>query len=295
MDIRKYFLTFLMLFGFVFSNTPIHASEKLETLTAPSTTLQLTGSEQAWLDEHPVIRVHNEKEWAPFNFFRNGKPQGFSIDFMNLLAEKLGFQVDYVTGPTWAEFLGLAKRKELDVMLNIARSEERKQFLLFTDQYVKFAQVLYTRQGMPTIRSVNDLYGKKFVVQKGFYFDEVLKKYPKIELVHVNTTEEAILAVVAGKADALLDVMPVVNHIMKKLLITNLKPGGDLGLDEGKPISLYIGVRKDWEIFREILNKGMSNITENEINNLRTRWLGFSDKPELSKVTLNNEEKTFLI
>jgi ABC-type amino acid transport substrate-binding protein len=134
----------------------------------------LTAEERTWLDSHSVIRVHNEKDWTPFNFHKNGIAQGFSIDFMNLIAQKMGFRVEYVTGPTWNEFLEMTKRKDLDVMLNIAQSAGRENFLLFTDPYLELAQALYTRVGTPPITSIEDLYGKKFAVPKGFYFEEVL-------------------------------------------------------------------------------------------------------------------------
>jgi PAS domain S-box-containing protein len=251
----------------------------------------LTSEERAWLDSHPVIRVHNEKDWTPFNFHKNGIPQGFSIDFMNLIAQKMGFRVEYVTGPAWDEFLEMTKRKELDVMLNIAQSAGRENFLSFTDPYLELAQALYTRMGTPPITSVEDLYGKKFAVPKGFYFEEVLKKHPQVELIRVKNTAEAILAVSNGKADAMLDLMPVVNYLIKQLLVTNLKTGGELGIAEGKPINLRIGVRKDWDILRNILQKGMRAIGENEIHKLRNKWLEFSDK---RSITLTNEEQKWL-
>jgi len=251
----------------------------------------LNAEERAWLDAHPVIRVHNEKDWTPFNFNKKGAPQGFSIDYMNLLAHKLKFQIEYVTGPTWDKFLEMAKRKELDVMLNIAHSAEREKFLLFTNPYLEFAQALYTREGTKPITSIKDLYGKKFAVPKGFYFEEVLQKHPPVELIRVKNTAEAILAVSNETADAMLDLMPVVNYLMKQLLVTNLKTGGELGIEEGKPINLRIGVRKDWDIFRNILQKGMSAIGEDEIHKLRNKWLEFSDQPSIA---LTSEEQKWL-
>jgi len=252
----------------------------------------LTSAERAWLDSHPVIRVHNEKDWTPFNFHQNGISQGFSIDFMNLLTQKLGFEVEYVTGPTWNEFLEMTKRKELDVMLNIAQSAERENFLAFTDPYLELAQALYTRVGTPPITSIEDLYGKKFAVPKGFYFEEVLKKHPQIELIRVKNTAEAILAVSNDRADAMLDLMPVVNYLMQQLLVTNLKTGGELGIDEGKPINLRIGVRKDWELFRNILQKGMRAIGEDEIHKFRNKWLEFLDK---RSIALTRAEQKWLV
>ena len=97
----------------------------------------LTAEEQNWINQHPVIRVHNEKDWPPFNYFEYGTPRGLSIDYMNQVAEKLGIKVEYVTGPSWNEFLGMVKRKELDVMLNIVKTEDRMKYLLYTEPYIK--------------------------------------------------------------------------------------------------------------------------------------------------------------
>lgn len=47
---------------------------------------KLTETEREWIKAHPKIRVHNEMDWPPFNFNKNGRPQGLSIDFMNLLS-----------------------------------------------------------------------------------------------------------------------------------------------------------------------------------------------------------------
>ena len=175
----------------------------------------LTTDEKTWLKAHPVIRVHNEKAWPPFNFFENGTPKGFSIDYMNLLASRLGIEIQYITGPTWNEFINMVKNNELDIMLNIARSPERETFLDFTHEpYVTLMQALYTRDDQPLISSIEDLYGKTFAMPKGFYLQEILKKYPKIKIHEVSNTTEAIRAVSIGKADVMFDLMPVVNYTL---------------------------------------------------------------------------------
>ena len=92
--------------------------------------IDLTDAEQSWLKQNPVIRVHNEKDWPPFNYFEYGRPRGLSIDYMDLVAKNLGLDVKYITGPSWNEFLEMVKRKELDVMLNIVKTEDRQKYLL---------------------------------------------------------------------------------------------------------------------------------------------------------------------
>ncbi|MDO6748703.1 transporter substrate-binding domain-containing protein, partial [Gilvimarinus sp. 1_MG-2023] len=58
--------------------------------------LQLDKEEKDFLAAHPVLRVHNEMDWPPFNFNEQGKPKGFSIDVMDLIAQKTGFRIEYI-------------------------------------------------------------------------------------------------------------------------------------------------------------------------------------------------------
>ncbi|NIT53966.1 MAG: transporter substrate-binding domain-containing protein, partial [candidate division Zixibacteria bacterium] len=78
-----------------------------------------------------------------------------------------GIEVQYVSGPTWNDFINMIKNNELDVMLNIARSPEREEFLAFTSSYVTMLQALYTRDDAPLVSSIEDLYGKTFAIPKG--------------------------------------------------------------------------------------------------------------------------------
>jgi len=144
-----------------------------------SAAIELSPTERAWIEAHPVIRVHNEKDWPPFNYFEYGSPRGLSIDYMNLVAEKLGINVEYVTGPSWNEFLGMVKRKELDVMLNIVKTEDRMKYLLYTEPYIKNPNVIVSSQESP-YETIQALFGKTVAFPKGFFYEEVLtKSFPR--------------------------------------------------------------------------------------------------------------------
>ena len=60
--------------------------------------VRLTPEEHAFLKKHPVIRVSNEMDYRPFDFARDGNPAGYSIDYLNLVAERLGIRLEYVNG-----------------------------------------------------------------------------------------------------------------------------------------------------------------------------------------------------
>ena len=53
----------------------------------------MTKEEKDFIKNNPVIRVHNELDWPPFNYNLDGKPMGYSIEYMNLVASKVGLDI----------------------------------------------------------------------------------------------------------------------------------------------------------------------------------------------------------
>jgi PAS domain S-box-containing protein len=253
----------------------------------------LNNEERDFLAKTGFVKVHNEIDRAPFNFNEKGIPKGFSVDYIKLVAQKAGLEVRFVSGPSWNEFLEMTKSGQLDIMLNIAKSPEREKFLAFTTPYASMIQMLYTRKEAAPVMSVADLYGMRFAVPKGFFLHEVLKKYPQITVLEVENATEAIHAVSTGKADALFDLMPVVNHIIDRLQITNLKVGGDIGIVDTRPIPLHIGVRKDQKVLASILEKAMASVSPDEILQIQKKWfLQWEDTAE--NIELSDEESAWI-
>lgn len=86
-----------------------------------------TGTDKNWLQNHPVIRVANEIDWPLFDFNESGKPKGFAIDYVKLLAKKIGVKIEFVRGYAWTELIARFRRKEIDVMPVVAiASRQRK-------------------------------------------------------------------------------------------------------------------------------------------------------------------------
>lgn len=257
--------------------------------------LNLTKSERDWLSEHPVIRVHNEQNWAPFNYNEHGNPKGYSIDYMNLLAERLGITVEYVSGPTWAEFLDMIKAKELDVMLNVVNTVDRRAYINFTDDYFRSLTGIYVRKDSLPIRTLHELEGKTVSLPKGFYHEELISRhYPLINMHLVEDNLKALEAVLLGKADAALSELAVTKHLLLEHSITELRLSGKVS-DTRFDNILNIGVRKDWPIFREILQKAKGSITYREESQLREKWLSLMGVDKGVSVELTNEEREWLV
>ncbi len=254
----------------------------------------LTSEELAWLQAHPKIRVHNETDWPPFNFFEDGKPQGLSIDYMNLVARKLGVQFEYISGPSWNEFLNMVQKKELDVMLNIVKTEDRQKYLLYTEPYALNPNVIVSRKEN-RYESIEDLFGKTVAFPKGFFYEEVLtKQYPHIKRLPVLSTFESLKSVSFGKADAALGENAVFHYLINKHLLTDLAVSGEVNIGNPDYVNLRIGIRDDWETLHAILIKAMASISMEEMNQLRQKWLLVGAESRKETVVLTEAEKAWL-
>jgi len=256
--------------------------------------LNLTPVEKEFIKNFKKLRVHNEKAWPPYNYNEYGIAKGFSIDYMNLLSYKLGFEIEYITNHTWNEYLTMIKNKDLDVMLNIVNTEDRRKYINFTTSYAQSLPSIYVLGSRNDIKSLDDLNGKKVSVPKGFYTSEVISKYyPKIELIHSKNMYKSLEDVAFKRADATITDFAVANYLIKKHGIINLKV--ITNISDKKFISkLNIGVRDDLPILKSILQKGMQSIKDEELFSIREKWIG-KDVDILNKnIAFSNIEKDYL-
>ncbi|MCG8074491.1 MAG: transporter substrate-binding domain-containing protein [Candidatus Thiodiazotropha endolucinida] len=253
----------------------------------------LTQEELEFIEAHPVIRVHNELNWPPFNYTQDGEPQGFSIDFMNLVAERTGFEVEYISGPSWNEFLQMMKKGTLDVMLNIVKTPERQKYLLFTQPYADNPNAILSKKDKP-YDSIESLIGKTVAVPKGFFTEEILSKnYPEIRLLPLNNMLETMKAVTFGKADAALGELAVFSHLLNEHMMSDLAISGEALMGDPEYSLLNIATRKDLPLLAAILRKGMKSISPGEKKELQLKWLGVSEA-EKDPNALTEDERVFL-
>lgn len=167
------------------------------------THIQLTTEEKEFLHKNAPLRLHNELNWPPFNFYENGEAKGFSIDYLNLLAQKLDVEISYITGPSWDEFIHMLQEDKIDAIINISKNEERAKTIAFTSIFHTAANAIYVKKGNESLDSLEKLEGKTVVMPKGFFAQKALEKYyPKINQILVKDSLEALKMLSLGKAEA---------------------------------------------------------------------------------------------
>jgi two-component system sensor histidine kinase/response regulator len=249
----------------------VAAAVHLVEHTAEDGALGLTPDERAWIAAHPVIRVGNDPNWIPIDFDdEHGQPAGVASDILKLLSERLGMRFEAVPGQTWAEAYTAAQRRDLDLLLAIGRSPDREHHFTFTQPYITFHSVVVVRDDFPFVPDMAALLDRRFALVRDYNETELLRaQYPQMNVMLVDTVDEALRLVAAGQAEATAGNIAVLHFKIRQLGLTNLKVAAPT--DEKERL-VYMGVRKDWPELAAIIDKGLATITPEERAAITSRW-----------------------
>jgi PAS domain S-box-containing protein len=182
----------------------------------------------------------------------------------------MGTRFEAVEDLSWSEVLQQARQGKIDIISAIAKSEERAEYLLFTEPYLKLPMVIVTRDDAPVIEGIQDLQGKTIAVMEDYITHSYLKRdYPNQQLLLFETLGEALQAVDNGKADALIDNAAAVNLARNELGLTQLT----VAATTPYAYELSFGVRKDWPELIPILEKILASITKREKQIIKEKWV----------------------
>ncbi|WP_369434509.1 transporter substrate-binding domain-containing protein [Psychromonas sp. MME1] len=248
-----------------------------------------TEAEKKYLDTKAYITVGSMNDFAPFDFIKDGKPSGYTVEFMRLIAQQLGKEVRFATKP-WNEQMHLLSTGSIDVIPHIAVTPERRERV----EYTNFNHLIYStgfavRKG-ETIRSMLDLNGKIVaVLEKSFLHSYLAKHFPDINLLLVDRDTKGIAAVSNDEAYAVIGSLPGLTYYIQldwrsNLKIINVKDAGVTTKTE-----LPMGVVKGNVILKSLLEKANSAIPEEKIQKLKQKWIFAS-----SDFSLNRAEQNFI-
>jgi ABC-type amino acid transport substrate-binding protein len=139
----------------------------------------------------------------------NDEVAGVFADIINFIAEKENWDVEYIFG-SWDEGLTRLEEGEIDIMVDVAISEEREERFDFTQETVLNSWAVIYVQKDSAINSLLDLEGKKIsilassVYEKGEgSIEEYLEAFGlSATIVEVKNYREALDLLELGRVDA---------------------------------------------------------------------------------------------
>jgi len=254
--------------------------------------LNFTPQEQAFIQAHPVLRVQNERSWAPIDFRENGHERGYAVDYIKLLASKAGFKLKFYPGRSWSAYLKMLQEDQLDLISSMKITPQRQNYAIFTEEHILELYNSILQHKDTAYSSMKELEGKRVAVVKGYYQEELFRlHYPKTELIFAKNTHEAMQFVIEGKADATIEYHSVLYYNISRYFFTDLHA---IVLAENPHFTSakqYIAIRDDYPLLKSILDKSMRSLTHKELHQIREKWITIIKDRHIK---LNKEEENYL-
>ena len=237
----------------------------------------LTHKERQWLESRPGISIAVSSIFPPFQYVdKQGKSVGISIDILTLLEEKLDYRFEKIVYSNWKNILQAGINKEVDIILEIQETPERRNHFFFTEPFISIPHVIFMRNDAPEHLKVEDLENLKVGVVDNYAIQEHLETmYPELSLIPLKDDFECLFQLSAQKIDAVVTQQGYGVHIIHSKIIPNIKIVGDAGYDN----KLGFAIRNDEPMLARIISKALAQITPKEQSEIYNHYIQINSRP----------------
>ncbi|MDD3343478.1 MAG: transporter substrate-binding domain-containing protein [Sulfurospirillaceae bacterium] len=276
---RKDWPEFISLFNKVLKSIPepLHVKIKRKYLpfmdeVSKPITMELNQEEKAYIAKNPYIKVSNELGWQPYDYFEEGRAQGFSVEYVKLLAQKIGLHINFVSD-TWPNLFEKFKRKEIDMVQPIMPTPQRRAEFLFSDKFIAMQLSLIAQSKRTEISSLESLKGKTVGAGKGWASTAYLKEqYPDITVIEYASTQEMLEAIAFGLIDAGVDDIFTAQYFIDKEMLSNLHVVTAVELTKLVDKNLYLVFHQESKILHKLFNKALNSVSEEELRTIKAKF-----------------------
>lgn len=244
------------------------------------------------LKEPLTIAVCNS--FRPFSFLNaEGKPAGLYVDIWKLWSQKTGQSIRFITSD-WNETIENIKNHIVDIHSGLGYTEERSQWMLFSQPIYHHSMRLLFRTGESF--PMTELKEKRIGVIRNTFQEEYLKKkFPGAEIVLFDNTEQSLYALNKREIDGVLAVDIHLNAVKDQLGFTS---DFELSNECIEMVDTYAAVHKYHSQLLRLIDKGFDAITNQELYEIESRWLPDPEirhfKPSNKKLRLSFDESRWL-
>lgn len=160
-------------------------------------------------EQAKVIKIGMSGGYYPYTFKnKDSNLDGFEVDVWNEIGKRTGYKPEFVLA-SFSGLFGMLDTAKIDTVANeITITDKRKGKYIFTDPYVYSGAQLIVKQGNNTIKTLEDLLGKKIGVSLGSNYEQIIKDFDKNKKITVVTYDNdggMKQDVALGRIDAMMD------------------------------------------------------------------------------------------
>ncbi|HBX23221.1 MAG TPA: basic amino acid ABC transporter substrate-binding protein [Desulfotomaculum sp.] len=233
---------------------------------------QTAGEGEKQAAESQKLIFGSDTSYPPFESFdANGELVGFDVDLIAAINEVAGLDIEIQT----YDFKGLIPALEsasIDGSISaMTIKPERAEVVDFSLPYYKSGLSVAVRADNDTIKSFDDLDGKKIGVQTGTTGELEAKNVPNSQIVSFDTIVEAFMDLNNGAVDAVVNDYPVTAYYITTEGEGKAKIVGDMRTSEFYGIAIP---KQKPEVLEQV-NEALLALKENgKFDEIYKKWFG---------------------
>ncbi len=222
-------------------------------------------------------KVATEGTFPPFEFYdsKTGEIQGFEVDLVREMAKIMGRDLQLSTMGFDAILPAVLAGTIDSGAAGFSITPERQKRVLFTDPFYTSGLTIIVKKGEKDIKSFADLKGKRISVQIGSTSMAAAKKIEDAKISTFNSAGDAILNMLAGNADAVINDKPVTDYILAQNASIASQTEHLPEMTTADHFAM-IAAKKDAKLIEE-MNAALKTLKENgTYDKLHVKWFGKS-------------------
>ena len=232
--------------------------------------LKLTRDELDYLAKHSNINVCVRCEQFPYDGYSDHTYIGVMSDIYQLISKDLGINFTPIASQSNEELLVKIKKRECQLVSILPATSRLFKDVMPTKPLMTSYFALVGKLDKSFIQDPKMLKNKKLLVQFSSYKEYLLTLYPYLDISVEPDINKIVKKVLDDETFAVVEIDLKADYLVNKYGYGKLKINGFLAKE--KPISQSIGVQKDQLLLLSIMQKEITNISSQQIENIQNAW-----------------------
>jgi len=241
-----------------------------------NTTIELSAEELAYRDRTGEITIGCPIQNCPLLFQneKTGQLEGITIDVLDMVSEATGLTFHYKALPSGNITYEDLQKLNIDMVAGVEFNEINKSStgIVMTDPYLHAEKVFVCKKGVvfnPDSKMTIAVASGSQTLEK-----VIRQQYPMFQILFCDSTEDALSALLSGKADAVLQNQYTIERILGKPVYENLQIVATASIGDCQCLACLVPVNEekreieydDTSLLLSILNKGIASLDENQVS-----------------------------